>query len=75
MQRCKVALPSKDIADPSAVFKCTAVGSILVLYWSSIILYTPVQISKGAAMELTRALNLSPASTVAAGQYDTSPMV
>ena len=38
MQRCKLALPSEDIADPSTVFKCTAAGSILVLYWSSIIL-------------------------------------
>ena len=31
MHRCKVALPSEDIADPSAVFRCTAAGSILVL--------------------------------------------
>ena len=29
--RCKVALPSEDIADPSTVFRCTAAGSILVL--------------------------------------------
>ena len=27
-QRCKVALPREDIADPSDVFKCTALGSI-----------------------------------------------
>ena len=31
MQRCKVALPREDIDDPSAVFMCTAAGSILVL--------------------------------------------
>ena len=31
MWRCKVALPSKDIDDPSAVFRCTAAGSISVL--------------------------------------------
>ena len=31
MQRCKVALPSNDIADPSAVFRCTAAGTIFVL--------------------------------------------
>ena len=31
VQRCKVALPSEDIDDPSAVFRCTAAGSILVL--------------------------------------------
>ena len=29
MQRCKVALPSEDIDDPSAVFKFTDAGSIL----------------------------------------------
>ena len=38
MQRYKVALPSEDIPDPSAVFRCTAAGSILVLYQSSITL-------------------------------------
>ena len=31
MQRCKVALPKEDIADLSAVFRCTAAGSILIL--------------------------------------------
>ena len=31
MQRCKEALPREDIDDPSAVFRCTAAGSILVL--------------------------------------------
>ena len=31
MQRCKVALPSEDIADPSAVFMCFAAGTIFVL--------------------------------------------
>ena len=45
MQMCKVALPSEDIPDPSTVFKCTAVDSILVLYWSSIMLYMLVQTS------------------------------
>ena len=29
--RSKVALPREDIDDPSAVFRCTAAGSILVL--------------------------------------------
>ena len=32
MRRCKVALASEDIDDPSAVFRCTAVGSIMVIY-------------------------------------------
>ena len=31
VQRCRVALPSEDIYDQSAVFGCTAAGSILVL--------------------------------------------
>ena len=31
IQSCKVALPSKDIPDPSTVFRCTSVGSISVL--------------------------------------------
>ena len=31
MQRCKFALPSEDIDDPSTVFRCTPAGSILVL--------------------------------------------
>ena len=52
MLRCKVALPSENIADAPTVFKCTAAGSILVLYWSSIMLYTLVQTSKRAAPEL-----------------------
>ena len=75
MQRCKIALSSKDIADPSAVFKCTAGGSILVLYWSLIMLYMLVQTSERAASKLIRALNLLPACTVTVGQSDTPPMV
>ena len=75
MQMCKVALPSEDIPDPSTVFKCTAVDSILVLYWSSIMLYMLVQTSKRAAPESIRALNLLPACTVTVGHSDTSPMV
>ena len=75
MQRCYVALPCEDIADPSAVFKCTAVGSIVVLYWSSVLLYTLVWTIERAAPELIRALNLLPACTVTVGQSDTSPMV
>ena len=31
IQKCKVALPSEDSDDPSAVLSCTAAGSILVL--------------------------------------------
>ena len=68
-------MPSEDIADPSTVFKSTAAGSILVLYWSSIMLYMLVWTSERAAPELIRALNLLPACTVTVGQSDTSPMV
>ena len=31
MQRCKVVLPSEDVAGPSAVFRFTAAGTILVI--------------------------------------------
>ena len=31
VQRCKVALPSENIDDPSVFFRCTAAGSVLVL--------------------------------------------
>ena len=31
VRRCKVALPSEDIADLSAVIRCTTAGSVLVL--------------------------------------------
>ena len=31
IQKCKVALPSKDIADPSAFFRYTAAGTIFCL--------------------------------------------
>ena len=31
MQRFNIAFPSEDIDDPSAVFRYTAAGSILVL--------------------------------------------
>ena len=58
MQRYKVALPSKDIPDPSTVFKCTAAGSILFLYWSSILLCMLVQTSERAVPELIRTMNL-----------------
>ena len=67
MQRCKVTLLSEDIADPSAVFRCTAAGSILLfLLVFNHVVYAP---------ELNRALNLFPAGTVTVGQSDTSPMV
>ena len=49
MERCKVAFTSKDIVDPSTVFKCTVAGSILVLYWSSTMLYTLLKTSERAA--------------------------
>ena len=75
MQRCKVALPSEDIADPSTFLKCTAAGSILVLYWSSVMLYTLVQTSERADSESIRALNLLPACTVIVGQSDASPIL
>ena len=74
MQRCKAALPSEDSADPSTVFRCTTAGSILVLYWSSIMLYMLVWTRKKAAPESIRALNLLPRCTVTVGQSDTSPM-
>ena len=54
MERSKVALPREDIDDPSAVFRCTAAGSILVLYSSSIILYMLVQANERAAPESIR---------------------
>ena len=75
MQRCKVAFPSEDIADPSTVLKCTVAGSILVLYWSSIMLHMLVWTIERAAPESIRALNLLPACTVTVGQSDTSHMV
>ena len=75
MQRCKVPLPSKDIADQSTVFKCTAAGSILVLYWTLIMLYMLVHASRKAATESVRALNHLPACTLTVGQSDMSPMV
>ena len=31
MQKCKTTLPSEEIDDPSAVLRCSAAGSILVL--------------------------------------------
>ena len=75
MPRCKVVLPSKVIDDPSAVLRCTTAGSILVLKWSSIMLYTPIQANERAAPESIRALNLFSACTVTVGQYDTSPVL
>ena len=63
------------IADPSTVFKCTAAGSILVLYQSSIVLYMLVWTSERVAPESIRVLDLLPACTVTVGQFDTSPMV
>ena len=67
VQRCEVTLP--------AVLKCTAASSIVVLYWSSIMLYMLVQTSKSTTPESVRALNLSLACTLTVGQSDTSPMV
>ena len=74
-QRCKVALPSEDIADPSAVFRCTTAGNILVLYQFSIMSYKLVQTRERAAPKSIRALNLLPVCTVTIGQSDTSPIV
>ena len=64
MQRCKVAFPSDDIDDPSAVLRCTTAGMILVLLWSSIILYTLVSANEIAAPGSFRVLNLFSAFTV-----------
>ena len=75
IQRCRVALPSEDIADPSTVFKCNSAGSILVLYWPWIMLYMLVWTSKRPTPESIRALNLLPACTVPTGQSNTSPVV
>ena len=73
---CRVAMPREDIHDPSAVFKlCPAAGSILVLYWSSPMLYMLVWANERAALESARALNLFPACTVTVEQSATSPMV
>ena len=74
VQRCKVALPKGDTDDPSAVLRCTAAGSILVLWWSSIILYMLVWANKRAAPESIRALKHFPACTLTMGQSSTSPM-
>ena len=75
MQRYKVALPCEDIDDPSAICRCTVEGSILVLKWSSMMLYMLVWANKRAATESIRALNLFLACTITVGQSDTSPMV
>ena len=75
MQRCKVALASKDMNDPSAVFRCTAAGSILVLWWALMMLYMLVWVNKRAVPESFRALNLFPSCTVTVGQSVTSPML
>ena len=75
MQRCKVALPSEDIANPSHVFKCAAAGSILVLYQSSSILYTLVWTRERTAPEFIRALNLLSACTVTVAKSSASAMV
>ena len=75
MQRCKVAFPSEDIGDPSTVFRCTAAGSVLVLYQFSIMLYTLVWANERAAPESIRALNHFPACTITVWQCDTSPVV
>ena len=74
MQKYNVALLSEDIADLCTVFKCTAAGSIVVLYWSSIISWTLVCSSERAAPESIRALNFLPACTVTVGQSDTIAM-
>ena len=75
LQRCKEALPNEDIDDPSAVFKCTAAGSILVLQQSSMIFYMLVWAYKRAAPESIRAFHLFPACTVTVGQSGVSPIV
>ena len=63
------------MGDPSTVFRCKAAGSILVLYQSSIILYTLIHIKEIAAPESFRALNLFPAWTVTMGQSETRNIV
>ena len=75
MQRCNVALPSEDIADQSAFFTCTAAGSILVLYWSSILLWMLVHTSERAAPEWIRGLNRLLVCTVTVGKSDSNSMV
>ena len=75
MQKCKVALPSEDIDDPSAVSRCTAARSILVLWQSSIMLYTLVLANERAASESIRALNHFLVCTFTVGQSETNPVV
>ena len=75
LQRCNIALPSEDMDDPSAVFRCTPAGSILVLEWSLIMLYILVWANERDAPEQIRALNLFPACSVTVGQSGTRPMV
>ena len=70
-----VAFPIHDIGDPSAVLRYTATSNILVLYWSSIILYTLICINETVAPEFIRALNLFPSWTFTVGQSETSPIV
>ena len=73
--RLEVAFSINDIGDPSNVYRCVAAGSILVLYWSSTILYKLVCISEIVAPDLIRALNLFPTWTVPFGQSETSSVV
>ena len=66
--RWRVAFPIKDMGDPPAVLRCITAGSILVLLWSSIILYIHVCINDIVAPELIKTLNHFSAWTVTLGQ-------
>ena len=56
------------MSSPSAVLRCIAAGSILVLYHSSVILYTLLCINEIAAAEVIKALNNLLAWTVTVRQ-------
>ena len=73
--RWRVVFPIKDMGDPSAILRCIAVVSILVLYWSSIMLYLLVYINEIVAPWSIRALKYFPAWTVTVEQAETSSVV
>ena len=74
IHRWRVAFCIHDIGDPSAVHWCTAAGSILVLWWSSIILYILMYINEIVTPELIKALNLFPAWAITLRQSEASPI-
>ena len=71
----EAAFPIDESGNPSTVFRCIATGSILVLKWSSIILYLLVCIDEIVAPVLIRVLYLFPTCTVAVVQAHTGPIV